>query len=70
MTLEPTETPSKEDLDEYIATLKYIFEEAKRDPEYVKGAPYRSVCSQLDESGMDDPEKWAPTWRSYLKKYS
>ena len=69
MTLEPTETPSKEDLDEYIATLKYIFEEAKRDPDYVKGAPYRSVCAQIDESGMDDPETWAPTWRSYLKKY-
>ena len=69
MTLEPTETPSREDLDEYIATLKYIFEEAKTNPEYVKSAPHRSVCHQLDESGMDDPDKWAITWRSYLKKY-
>jgi glycine dehydrogenase subunit 2 len=69
LTLEPTETPSKEDLDEYIATLKYIFEEAEADPENVKSAPHRSVCHQLDESGMDDPDKWAITWRSYLKKY-
>jgi len=69
LTLEPTETPSKEDLDEYIETLKFIFEEAERDPEYVKNAPYRSVCHRLDESGLDEPDKWAITWRSYLKKY-
>ena len=69
LTLEPTETPSKEDLDEYIETLKYIFKEAEKDPEYVKSAPHRSVCHQLDESGMDDPDKWAITWRAYLKKY-
>jgi len=69
LTLEPTETPSKEDLDEYIDTLQYIFDEAKTNPEYVKNAPYSSVCHQLDESGMDDPDKWAITWRSYLKKY-
>jgi len=69
LTLEPTETPSKEDLDEYIETLKYIFEEAKTNPEYVKSAPHRSVCHQLDESGLDDPDKWAITWRSYIKKY-
>lgn len=70
MTLEPTETPSKEDIDEYIETLKYIFAEAKSNPEIIKSAPHRSVCHQLDESGMDDPAKWAITWRSYLKKYS
>ena len=69
ITLEPTETPSKEDLDEYIETLKYIFEEAKTDPDKIKSAPHRSVCRQLDESGMDDPDKWAVTWRAYLKKY-
>lgn len=69
MTLEPTETPSKEDLDEYIETLKYIFNEAYTDPEIVKTAPHQSVCHSVDESGMDDPEKWAITWRCYQKKY-
>ena len=69
MTLEPTETPSKADLDEYIETLKTIFQEAHACPEIVKTAPHRSVCARLDESGMDDPQKWAITWRSYLKKY-
>ena len=68
-TLEPTETPSKADLDEYIATLKHIFKEAYENPEIIRTAPHRSVCHQVDESGMDDPDKWAITWRSYLKKY-
>ncbi len=69
MTLEPTETPSKADIDEYIATLKYVFDEAYSDPEKFKKAPYSSVCHQLDESNMDDPEQWAVTWRCYLKKF-
>lgn len=69
MTLEPTESPSKEDLDEYIETLKFVFDEAYTKPDIIKTAPHQSVCHSLDESGMDDPDKWAITWRSYLKKY-
>ncbi len=70
ITLEPTETPSKEDIDEYIETLKYIFDEAYNNPEIIKTAPHQSVCHQVDESGMDDPSKWAITWRLYLRKFS
>ncbi len=67
-TLEPTETPSKEDLDEYIAALSQVIREAYENPELVKTAPHQSVIHQVDESGMDDPNEWAITWRSYLKK--
>lgn len=70
MTLEPTETPSKEDLDEYIATLNQIFTEAYENPEIIKSAPHRSVCHQVDGSGVDDPEQWCNTWKMYLKKTS
>ena len=59
----------EEDIDEYIETLKYVFNEAYNDPEKVKNAPYQSVCHQLDESNMDDPEQWAVTWRCYLRKF-
>ena len=59
----------KADLDEYIETLKYVFNEAYTNPEYLKAAPHSSVCHQLDESNMDDPEQWAVTWRAYRKKY-
>ncbi len=68
MTLEPTETPSKEDLDEYINTLKHVFQEAYDNPEIIKTAPHNSVCHQVDSSPSDDPAQWAITWRSYLKK--
>ena len=69
MTLEPTETPSKKDIDEYIETLKYVFSEARNNPEIIRTAPHRSVTHQVDESGMDDPERWALSWRTYLRKY-
>lgn len=70
MTLEPTETPSKQDIDEYIETLKYVFREAHENPDVIRTAPHRSVTHQVDESGMDDPAKWALSWKTYLRKYS
>ncbi len=48
--IEPTETESKETLDEFIAVMIQIAEEAKSDPEKVKGAPYTTVVSRLDEA--------------------
>lgn len=69
ITLEPTETPSKADLDEYIAILKHVLNEAYENPEIFENAPHRSVSHKVDESGMDDPSKWAVTWRVYNKKY-
>lgn len=68
ITLEPTESPSKEDLDEYAATLHHIFNEAYENPEIIYGAPHNSTIHQVDESSLDDPEKWCPTWRAYLRK--
>jgi glycine dehydrogenase subunit 2 len=68
MTLEPTESPSKEDLDEYIDTLKHVFKEAYENPEIIRTAPNQSVCHRIDESSLDDPKQWAISWRCYLKK--
>lgn len=68
-TIEPTESYSKDELDEYLAGLKKVVEEAYSDPEKVKNAPYRSVVHKIDHSTLDDPEKWAITWRAYLKKH-
>ncbi len=67
-TIEPTESYSKEEIDEYLAGLRKIAEEAYEDPEKVKNAPYNSVVHKIDHSTLDDPEKWAITWRAYLKK--
>jgi glycine dehydrogenase subunit 2 len=67
-TLEPTESYSKAELDEYIAALKRISDEAYENPEIVKTAPHCSVTHRPGHETLDDPEKWAVTWRSYLKK--
>lgn len=67
-TLEPTEAYAKAELDEYIAGLQQVSDEAYRDPDFVKGAPYNSTIGKIDHSTLDDPEKWAVTWRAYLKK--
>ncbi len=69
-TIEPTESYSKAELDEYLDGLKHIAEEARNEPETVRRAPHNSVVHKIDESWFDDPEKWAITWRSYLKKHA
>ncbi len=68
-TLEPTESYSKAEIDEYIAGLAKVAEEAHSNPEIVKNAPHRSVVHKLITDSLDDPDKWAITWRSYLKKW-
>ncbi|MEV4012543.1 aminomethyl-transferring glycine dehydrogenase subunit GcvPB [Nonomuraea angiospora] len=68
-TLEPTESYSKEDLDEYALILAHVAEEARRDPEFVKGAPYNLPVHKIDMTPLDDPKEWAPTWRAYVRKH-
>jgi len=67
-TLEPTESYSKEDLDEYAAILAHVADEARRDPELVKTAPHNSTIHTIDHAPLDDPARWAVTWRAYLRK--
>ncbi|MCT1904514.1 aminomethyl-transferring glycine dehydrogenase subunit GcvPB [Oceanobacillus sojae] len=69
-TLEPTESYSKEDLDEYIGSLTHISNEAYTDPEIIRTAPHCSSIHKITtDKYFEDPEHWAITWRSYLKKY-
>ncbi|MFD1937675.1 aminomethyl-transferring glycine dehydrogenase subunit GcvPB [Nonomuraea mangrovi] len=68
-TLEPTESYSKEDLDEYAAILAHVASEARTDPEFVKGAPYNQSVHKIDMTSLDDPKEWAPTWRAYVRKH-
>ena len=48
--IEPTETETKEDIDNFIDTLKAIAVEAKESPELLKNAPTRSKVRRLDET--------------------
>jgi glycine dehydrogenase subunit 2 len=49
MMIEPTETESKETLDSFVDALISIAREAENEPDKVKGAPYTTVVSRLDE---------------------
>ena len=68
-TIEPTESYSKDEIDEYFAGLEQVVQEAYEDPDKVKNAPYNSVVHKIDPAWLDDPKKWAITWRAYLKKH-
>ena len=69
MTLEPCETFAKADIDSYVDTVKYIAEEAYDNPEVAKTAPHNSCIHRVkNPEELDDPKKWALTWRAYLKK--
>jgi glycine dehydrogenase subunit 2 len=67
-TPEAGEMWSKDDLDYWIAVLAHVVEEAYTEPETVKRAPHNQVVHQLDPTGLDDPKRWATTWRAYRRK--
>ena len=48
--IEPTETESKEDIDQFIAAMKRIADEVKEIPEIVQNAPHKSKVRRLDET--------------------
>jgi len=47
--IEPTETEAKEELDRFIAAMEEIVEEARVNPELVKGAPHTLPVKRLDD---------------------
>lgn len=68
VTLEPTESYTRAELDEYAAILAQAASEAYTDPELLKQAPHRGPIHRMDSTPLDNPELWAITWRAYLKK--
>jgi glycine dehydrogenase subunit 2 len=67
-TLEPTESYSRADLDEYAGIMAHVAGEAYEDPETVRTAPHRSTIHAIDHAVLDDPARWAPSWRAYQRK--
>ena len=67
-TLEPTESYSKEELDEYLAVLAQVSREAYTNPGMVKTAPHNGPIHTIDPTPLDDPSQWAMTWRAYRRK--
>ncbi|MGO4692133.1 aminomethyl-transferring glycine dehydrogenase subunit GcvPB [Glaciibacter sp. 2TAF33] len=68
-TLEPTESYSMAELDEYAAVLAEVAREARETPEVVRSAPHNQTVHHTHHDDLDDPERWAITWRAYQRKY-
>jgi len=47
--IEPTETESKETLDQFVAAMVKVKAEAETDPDWVKGAPHSLPAKRLDD---------------------
>ncbi len=48
--VEPTESESRESLDQFVAALLAINEEARENPDLVRGAPHNTRLARLDET--------------------
>ena len=60
--IEPVETESKENIDAFIEAMREIDKESREEPGLVKGAPYTTSISRLDEAGAArHPDlRWQP----------
>jgi len=63
--IEPTETESKESIDQFVEGMRAIAEEAKRDAEAVKAAPEKPFRARLDETRA--ARKPVLRWRPGMK---
>ncbi|HYZ16277.1 MAG TPA: hypothetical protein VE591_07730, partial [Candidatus Acidoferrum sp.] len=61
--IEPTETESKETLDEFIAAFRDIVAQAKTDPESVLETPVNTAVRRIDETrAARQPDlRWYPS---------
>jgi glycine dehydrogenase subunit 2 len=59
---------SIEDIDYWIDVLAHVLDEARSDPELVKTSPHNQAVSRANTSELDDPKRWATTWRAYQRK--
>ncbi len=48
--IEPTESESRENIDQFIATMRAIYREAREDPDLLTGAPGNTKVRRLDET--------------------
>jgi glycine dehydrogenase subunit 2 len=60
--IEPTETESKETLDEFIEVMKQIDKEVSEDPDLLKSSPHFLPVTRLDEAkaARQPYLKWQP----------
>ena len=67
-TPEAGEMWSKEEIDEWIAVVAKVVEEAHADPGLVRTAPHHQPIAKVRAEQAEDPATWAMTWRAYRRK--
>ena len=67
--IEPTESESKEELDQFIDAMKAIAEEAEQQPEIIATAPHNTRISRLDEvaAARKPVLRWKPQCEAVAK---
>ncbi|MCF8885605.1 MAG: aminomethyl-transferring glycine dehydrogenase subunit GcvPB [Aigarchaeota archaeon] len=63
--IEPTESESKKEIDNFYNVLSKIIEEAYEDPEKIKTAPHNTSVGRVDEFRASHPKTMIPSWRIY-----
>ncbi len=48
--IEPTESESRENIDQFITTMRALYQEARENPELLTGAPGNTKVRRLDET--------------------
>ena len=63
MLIEPTETETKQTLDEFVEALSQIKQEAEANPDLLKGAPHLTRLRRLDETraARKPVLRWVPS---------
>jgi len=64
--IEPTESESKEELDQFIDAMKAVAEEAENSPEIIADAPHNTRVSRMDETAA--ARKPVLRWKPQVKE--
>lgn len=71
MTIEPCESYTKEEIEECCKVVEICAKEAMDNPDYVKNAPYNTAMhKRVDDGDLEDPDKWALSWKAYNRKHN
>ncbi|MCJ7516760.1 MAG: aminomethyl-transferring glycine dehydrogenase subunit GcvPB, partial [Methanomassiliicoccales archaeon] len=63
MMIEPTETVSKQELDEFIAAFSKASNEAYTNPDVVRDSPKNTTVTRIDEARASHPKTMQLTWK-------
>jgi len=67
--IEPTESASIEEMDEFVEILTSISNEAYNEPEKILKAPHNTSVGPIDEVKASHPRTLCLSWRMYKKRF-